>query len=280
MGMALAINTNMGSIRAQRNLSGTNRALNQNIQRLSSGVRLNSAADDAAGMAVSTGLRAQLRGYQQALRNTNDGTSILQTAEGAYATIAEMLTRMRELAVQSASDGLANKERNYLDTEFQDIITDLNRISDVTEYNGQNLLDGTAGDGSGNMVFQVGMRNTVDDRITIKLSDVDASGLGVSTTAVSSLTQAQSAITVIDLALDSLATDRTEVGTKPNKLANAATNLGISIENISASDSTIRDVDMASESAAFAKQQVLQQAGVAMLSTANQMPNLAIRLLG
>jgi flagellin len=280
MGMALAINTNMGSIRAQRNLSGTNRALNQNIQRLSSGLRLNSAADDAAGMAVSTGLRAQLRGYQQALRNTNDGTSILQTTEGAYATIAEMLTRMRELAVQSASDGLGNKDRNYLDTEFQDIIQDLNRISAVTEYNGQKLLDGTAGDGSGNMVFQVGMRNTGNDRITITLAELDASGLGVAATGVSSLALSQSAITIIDNALDTLSIDRTEVGSKLNKLANAATNLGISVENISASDSTIRDVDMASESASFAKQQVLQQAGVAMLSTANQMPNLALRLLG
>jgi len=280
MGTALAIMTNMGSITAQKNVAESGRMLQSSIERLSSGLRLVSAADDAAGMAVSTGLRAQLRGYQQATRNANDGIAILQTAEGAYNTLAEMLTRMRELAVQSASDGLTDKERAYLETEFQDIITDIDRIASVTEYNGNNLLDGTAGNGSGAMVFQVGTRNTINDRITITLSDQGSSSLGVKTTSVSSLAASQSAITVIDAGLDSLSTDRTELGTKLNKLDNAVANLSVTVENLSQANSQIRDVDMASESAEFAKAQVLQQAGVAMLATANQLPNLALRLLG
>ncbi len=280
MGTALAIMTNMGSITAQKNVGATGRGIQKSIERLSSGLRLVSAADDAAGMAVSTGLRAQLRGYQQAQRNANDGIAILQTAEGAYNTLSEMLTRMRELAVQSASDGLTNKERAYLDTEFTDIIADIDRISAVTEYNGQSLLSGTAGNGSGSMVFQVGTRNTQNDRIEITLASQGSSALGVSGASVADLAKSQSAIAIIDAALDSLAVDRTEIGTKLNKLTNAVTNLGITVENLSQANSQIRDVDMASESATFAKGQVLQQAGVAMLATSNQLPNLALRLLG
>jgi flagellin len=279
MGMGMVIGTNMASVTAHRSIGTTNRSLQTNIQRLSSGLKLNSAADDAAGMAVSTGLRAQNRGYQQALRNANDGIAILQTAEGAYNTLSEMLTRMRELAVQSASDGLTSKERNYLETEFQDIIADIDRISEVTEYNGQELLNGEAGT-SGLMTFQVGTRNTENDRITITLTDQGSSGLSIQGTSVSSLAQSQSAITVIDNALDALATDRTEIGTKLNKLTNATKNLSITIENVSEAISQIRDVDMADESADFAKNQVLQQAATAMLSQANQMPQLALRLLG
>ena len=278
MPVGLVINTNLPAITAHRNISNTNRGLQLNIARLSSGLRLNSASDDAAGMAVSTGLRAQNRGYQQALRNANDGIAILQTAEGAYNTLAEMLTRMRELAVQSASDGLTNKERAYLDTEYQDIIKDIDRISAVTEYNGQKLLDGTAG-ASGAMVFQVGTRNTVNDRINITLESQNASSLVVKTTSVSALTKSQSAITSIDNALDALSTDRTTLGTKLNQLTNATRNLGITIENVSEAISQIRDVDMAFESAEFAKNQVLQQAGTAMLATSNQMPQNVLRLI-
>ena len=279
MPVGLVINTNLPAITAHRNISNTNRGLQLNIARLSSGLRLNSASDDAAGMAVSTGLRAQNRGYQQALRNANDGIAILQTAEGAYNTLAEMLTRMRELAVQSASDGLTNKERAYLDTEYQDIIKDIDRISAVTEYNGQKLLDGTAGNGAGSMVFQVGTRNTSDDRINITLTSQAASALAVSATAVGTLASAQGAITKIDTALDNLSTDRTTLGTKLNQLTNATRNLGITIENVSEAISQIRDVDMAFESAEFAKNQVLQQAGTAMLATSNQMPQNVLRLI-
>jgi flagellin len=236
-------------------------------------------------MAVATGLRAQLGGFQQATRNANDATAILQTAEGAYNTIGDNLMRMRELAVQAASDGLTDKERAYIKTEFQDIQDDIDRISNVTEYNGINLLDGTAGTGgSGLMTFQVGTRDSTNDRITITLKDMDTgvSALNVAktTTSVSTLAAAQSAITEIDNAIDFLSTERTLIGSKLNKLDNAVSNLGTTVQNLSQATSQIRDVDMASESAAFASAQVLQQAGVAMLAQANQMPNLALRLVG
>jgi len=234
-------------------------------------------------MAVSTGLRAQLKGYSQAIRNANDGTAILQTAEGAYNTIADNLMRMRELAVQAASDGLTNKERAYIQTEFSDIQSDIDRVSNVTEYNGIKLLDGSSG-ASGLMTFQVGTRNTANDQIKITFKDMDtASGaldVATGTTKVDSLVTAQSAITRIDDAIDFLSTERTQIGSKLNKLSNAVTNLGNTFENLSQANSQIRDVDMAQESAAFASSQVLQQAGVSMLAQANQMPNLALRLIG
>tara|TARA_B100000683_G_scaffold256080_1_gene276269 strand:+ start:586 stop:1290 length:705 start_codon:yes stop_codon:yes gene_type:complete len=234
-------------------------------------------------MAVATGLRAQIGGYQQASRNANDAVAILQTAEGAYNTVGDNLMRMRELAVQAASDGLTDAERQYIKTEFQDIQDDIDRISNVTEYNGTKLLDGTAGS-AGLMTFQVGTRNTSNDQITITLKDVDtsASSLNVvkGTVGVSSLAQAQSAIASIDDAIDFLSTQRTEIGSKLNKLDNAVTNLGTTIQNLSQATSQIRDVDIASESAAFASAQVLQQAGVSMLAQANQLPNLALRLVG
>ena len=219
------------------------------------------------------------------MRNANDAIAILQTAEAAYNTVADNLMRMRDLAVQSANDGLTDKERAYIKTEFQDIQDDIDRISDVTEYNGIKLLDGTAGAGkSGTMTFQVGTRDSDNDRIKITLKDIDTDSgslnVGKKSTTVDNLASAQAAITEIDKAIDFLSTERTQIGSKLNKLGNAVTNLGHTVENLSEANSQIRDVDMASESAAFASAQVLQQAGVAMLSQANSLPNLALRLLG
>jgi flagellin len=209
-------------------------------------------------MAAATGLRAQVGGYQQATRNANDALAILQTAEGAYNTVNDNLMRMRELAVRAASDDLTDTERQYIKTEFQDIQEDIDRISDVTEYNGIKLLDGTSGNGSGLMTFQVGTRNTTDDRITITLKDIDTglSSLNVATatTGVSSLAQAQNAITELDTAIDFLSTERTQIGSKLN---NAVTILGTTVQNLSQASSQIREVDIASESASFASAQVL-----------------------
>ena len=275
----LAIMTNIGSLTAQTNLSRTTGRLQQSISRLSSGLRIQSAADDAAGMAVSENMRGQLKGFQQALRNANDGVSILQTAEGAYGQVSNDLVRMRELAVQASNDSLSDTERGYLNTEFQALSTEITRISNVTEYNGQKLLAGTAGDGSGNMVFQVGTRNTTNDRINITLGAQDSSTLGVASSAVDTLSNAQSAIDAIDGALDTVNTARAGLGATVNQLTAAADNLNATIEHYGESVSQIRDVNMASESANFSKTQVLQQAGVAVLAQANSMPNLALRLL-
>lgn len=279
MATPLAINTNVASLGAQRQLVGTGRAMGQSIEKLSSGLRINSSSDDAAGMAVAEGLRAQNLGFQQAVENANDANAILATAEGAYNTIADTLIRMRELAVQSASDGLTDTERGYVNTEFAQLLTEIDRVAAVTEYNGINLLDGSAG-ASGAMVFQVGTRNSGNDQIGITLTDQDATALAVNGATVETLANAQSAIDTIDTAIGTLATDRAVLGATQNRLTAAIDNLGLTIENLSAAQSQISDTDVAAESANFTKNQVLMQAGVAMLSQANATPNLALRLLG
>jgi len=276
---ALAIMTNSGALRSMSNLSNTTRALNKTIGRLSSGLRVESAADDAAGLAVTENMRGQMRGFQQAARNGNDGISILQTAESAYQSISDTLIRMRELAVEAANDSLGNTERGFLDTEFQDLITEITRISDVTEFNGIQLLDGTAGS-AGTMTFQVGTRNSVNNRITVALDDQDSAALGIDASAVDDQTNAQNAIDELDLALESLNTDRSVLGSTISTLNTAVSNLSTTVENYGTSMGQIRDADVGAESARFARDQVLQQAGVAMLAQANSMPSLALRLLG
>ena len=280
MASPLAINTNIGSLNVQRSLTLRGRLLNDSIERLSSGLKINSAADDAAGLAVSENLTAQVRGFQQGLENANDAISILATAEGAYNSISDILIRMRELSVQSASDSLASVERGYLNTEFTQLVQEITRISDVSEYNGIKLLDGSGGDGAGNFVFQVGTRNTANDRIQVFLGDVDAAGLGLNASAIDTLAGSQTAIDDIDAALTSLATSRATIGSTVNQLTAAVDNLSITIENLSAANSQIRDADLAKESAEFTKNQVLMQAGTAMLSQANAIPQLALQLLG
>ena len=287
MATPLAINTNSGSLTAQRNLGKSHGAMQKSIARLSSGIRVSSAADNAAGMAISENMRAQQGGFRQAMKNANDGVSVLQTAESGYQSVSDLLVRMRELAVQAANDSVSDTERGYLDTEYQDLISEMDRISAVTEYNGISLLDGTAGSLSattGTMTFQVGTRNSADDRITVTLTTQSGSSLGVgggaAADSVSSLSQAQGAITKIDTALESLSTDRATLGSTINNLQSAVDNLSSTIENYGNAMSQIRDTDMAEESASFSKSQVLQQAGVAMLSQANAQPNLVLRLLG
>ena len=258
--------------------------MQKSIARLSSGIRVSSAADNAAGMAIAENMRAQQGGFKQAMKNANDGVAVLQTAESGYQSISDLLVRMRELAVQSANDSVSDTERGYLDTEYQDLIGEVDRISNVTEFNGISLLDGTAGSTAGTMTFQIGTRNSADDRIAVNLTTQTASALGLgggaAVDSVSSLSQAQGAITAIDSALESLSTDRATLGSTINTLQSAVDNLSSTIENYGNAMSQIRDTDMAAESSDFSKSQVLQQAGVAMLSQANAQPNLVLRLLG
>jgi len=276
----LAINTNVASIGAQRSLAVSNRNLSSSIEKLASGLKINSAADDAAGIAVAEGLRAQVKGFQQASENANDAMALISTAEGSYNATSDTLIRMRELAVQASSDSLTDTERAYINTEFTQLITEITRVSDVAEYNGIQLLDGSAGDGSGNMVFQVGTRNSANDQITIELKDQDATELGVNALTTDNLANSQNAIDTIDTAIGQLATDRATLGSTLNQLTAAVDNLGITIENLSAAKSQITDTDVAAESAEFTKSQVVMQAGVSMLAQANGLPNLALRLLG
>jgi len=276
--MALRINTNPTSLRAQQNLSKAQNALTSNIERLSSGLRINRAGDDASGSSISSKLSSDTRGLKMASRNTNDAVSLIQTAEGAMNEINGLLTRMRELAVQSANGGtLTSNERVYIDQEFQLLESEINRIVGVTEFNGNKLIDGTQSTG---IDFQVGMNNSTDDRIQISIADSDSTALGLNDDALTSQTGAQQAIDALDTAIQSVATSRGTLGTTQNRLTVTLTNLANMHENLSAANSRIKDVDVADESAGMTRNQILQQAGVAVLAQANSLPQSALSLIG
>jgi len=276
--MALRINTNPTSLRAQQNLSKAQNALTSNIERLSSGLRINRAGDDASGSSISSKLSSDTRGLKMASRNTQDGVSLIQTAEGAMNEINGLLTRMRELAVQSSNGGtLTSSERVYIDQEFQLLESEINRIVGVTEFNGNKLIDGTQSSG---IDFQVGMNNTTDDRIQISIADSDSTALGLNDDVLTSQTGAQQAINALDTAIQSVATSRGTLGTTQNRLTVTLTNLANMHENLSAANSRIKDVDVADESAGMTRNQILQQAGVAVLAQANSLPQSALSLIG
>jgi len=276
--MALRINTNPVSLRAQQNLSKAQGALTSNVERLSSGLRINRAGDDAAGSSISSKLSSDTRGLKQASRNTNDAISVIQTAEGAMNEVNGLLTRMRELAVQSANGGtMTSSERAYIDQEFQLLESEINRIVNVTEFNGQKLIDGTM---SAGVDFQVGMNNTTNDRISLSVADSDSTSLGLNDDELTSQTGAQQAIDALDTAIQSVATSRGTLGTTQNRLTVTLTNLANMHENLAAANSRIKDVDVASESASMTRNQILQQAGVAVLAQANSLPQSALSLIG
>ena len=263
---------------AQRNLNRTQTSLATNIQRLSSGLRINSAADDAAGLSITQNLNAQIIGLKQATRNANDAISVIQTAEGALGEVNNVLARMRELAVQAANEGtLGTAERNYIDQEFQLLESELNRIVGVTEFNGQKLIDGSLSSG---VSFQVGMRNSTNDRIALTVLDSDATALGINDEVLSAATSAQAAIEALDTAIQSVATLRGTLGATQNRLTMTISNLTNMHENFSASASRIQDADVAEETAQMTRHQILTQAGVAVLAQANQLPQAALSLLG
>jgi flagellin len=281
--MGLRINTNVASITAQKNLVKTTSALERSLDKLSSGLRITRAGDDAAGLAISENLRAQIRGLQQAERNANDGISVIQTAEGALNEIANILIRMRELAVQSASTGsISNTERSFLQNEFSALQGEITRIASSTQYGGQVLLDGTLS-GSGNALqFQVGIfNNDAVDRISLSIGSATASGLSIQATdaAISTAAAAQASLTTIDSAISRVSTLRGDLGAAQNRLQSTINNLQTSVENLSAANSRIRDVDVAAETAALTRNQVLQQAGIAVLAQANISTQAALALL-
>lgn len=276
--MALRINTNSVSLRAQENLTAATGSLAKNVERLSSGLRINQAGDDAAGSSLSSKLSADTRGLKQASRNANDAVSVIQTAEGALSEVNGLLTRMRELAVQAANGGtMTSTDRGYIDQEFQLLESEINRIVSVTEFNGQKLIDGTI---SGGVDFQVGMNNTTNDRLALSVSDSDSTALGLNDEVLTSQTAAQAAIDSLDTAIQSVATSRGTLGSTQNRLTVTLSNLSNMHENLSAANSRIRDVDVAEESAAMTRNQILVQAGVAVLAQANQLPQSALALIG
>jgi flagellin len=282
--MGLRINTNIASLNAQKNLSRSQAALERSLDRLSSGLRITRAGDDAAGLAISESLRAQIRGLQQAERNANDGISVIQTAEGALNEIASILIRMRELAVQSASTGsISDSERSFLQNEFSALQSEITRIASATKFGGRVLLDGSLS-GSGNALeFQVGIFNDDSvDRISLSIGDATASGLAIqaSDAAISTAGSAQAALDVIDSAISSVSQLRGDLGAAQNRLQSTINNLQSSTENLSAANSRIRDADIAAETAALTRAQVLQQAGIAVLAQANLSSQAALALLG
>jgi flagellin len=272
----LTLQSNVSSQQAQRNVQSTQFGLNNSLQRLSSGYRINSARDDAAGLGVSERLRAQVRGMGMASRNAQDGYNIVQAAEGSLGEITNILQRMRELSVQSASDNLTTTEQGYLDTEYQALLKEVDRLADSTKYNGQILLDGTF---SGKSI-QVGADAGAAFTISITIGATGASGLSINTSNIKSTSASSSAITQLDTAINRINTQRADLGSLMSNLATARDHVRVMKEALQASESQIRDADVATETSAFARSQVLMQAGVAMLAQANAQPQLALRLLG
>ncbi len=278
--MGMVVNTNMASLTAQNNLSKSSGSLNKSIERLSSGLRINRAADDAAGLSISTTLKAQIRSLNQAVRNSNDAVSLLQTAEGGLEEMTNIVIRMRELAEQASNGSLGSTERGYINSEYIALKAEITRISDVTEFAGTKLLDSTQ-----SITFQIGMMNTSNDRLSIGLRDADATNLGLGTAAkggvISTAAAAQSALSVIDnSAIKVLSARRGDIGAMQNRLEYTISNLNSSAENLSAANSRIEDADFALETAKYMRNQILTQAGTSVLSQANMMPQQALSLLG
>lgn len=275
--MALYINTNPSSLSAQSNLSKTQMSQSQNFQRLSSGLRINSAKDDASGLAISESLKAQTRSMSVAERNSNNAVSMAQTAESALGSVGGILTRMRELAVQGSNGDLGATDRGYLDTEFQSLRDEITRVSDSTLFNGKVLLSGA----STTITFQVGINNTTSDRIDVVFGGVDLTALGINASSVSGATAAnsQASITSIDGAISAVSSRRASFGASMNRLDTTVSNLQSMRTNMSAANSRIADVDIAEETASMARNQVLSQAAVSILAQANQAPQLALSLL-
>jgi flagellin len=276
--MAISVVTNVASLRAQRNLNKTANAMTGHIEKLSSGLRINKAGDDAAGSAISSQLTAQEQGLKQASRNANDGVSLIQTAEGAMNEMTGIVQRMRELSVQASNEGtMDTTERGYLDQEFQLLESELDRIVNVTEYNGQKLVDGSVSTG---VSFQVGMNNTGNDRISVSIANSSSTSLGLNDEGLTTAAGAQKAIAALDTALQTINTTRGTLGATQNRLEATMSNLSSMHENAASANSRIKDVDVAEESAAFTRSQILSQAGTSMLAQANSLPQSALSLIG
>ncbi len=276
--MGLRINTNVASLNAQRNLGSTRLNMTKALEKLSSGQRINRAGDDAAGLAISENLKAQIKGLSQAERNAEDGISLVQIAEGALGEVSNILIRLRELAVQAASDTIGSTERKFLNVEFEQLTSEIDRIANSTEFNRVPLLNGTGA------VFdiQIGTRNDpISDRLTFDASsaDVNVAALGLNLASVSDKISAQNSLTSIDQAIISVSGIRADFGALQNRLQSTINNVQVSIENLSAANSRVRDTDIAAETAELTKQNILMQAGTSVLSQANSSTNSALTLI-
>lgn len=275
--MGLSLRTNVASLNAQRNLGQAQSAVDNSMSKLSSGMRITKAGDDAAGLAISSKMQAQIKSYNQAARNANDGLSVIQTAEAAMNTTTNVLTRLRELAMQASSDGVSDTQRGYIQKEVTALTDELTRNANTAKFNSAALLNTS----TGSLSFQVGIDNvSANDRISVSTVDVTASALGLGTLSFSTASTAQTALGTIDSALDTVNSNRAELGAIGNRFQAAIENIQTFSESLSAANSRIRDVDVAEETSNMAKSQILIQAGISVLSQANQSPQLALKLLG
>ena len=276
--MGFTIATNTSSLNAMRNLTLNQTAQSKAVERLSSGLRINRAADDAAGLAISEGLKNQISGLTQANRNAQDGISLIQTAEGALTEVHNILNRMRDLSVQSANDTNNEQSLAAIQKEVDALVTELGRITETTNFNGINLLDASAGSGDDGLVnFQVGADST--DIIAVQLADVKTEVGALDLDVTTDATGRADAITTLDTAIDFVSGARADLGAVQNRLESVSRSINVSIENLSAANSRIRDTDMATEMASFTKSQILSSAATAMLAQANQMNSGVMQLL-
>jgi len=273
--MALRINSNLSALNAQRGLASVSGRLERNFQRLSTGLRITSAADDAAGLGISERLRAQIASLSQAQRNANDGISLTQTAEGSLNEVSNILIRMRELATAAANGTVSDSDKATLNSEFSDLIDEVDRIAQSSDFNNVKLLDGS----TAAITFQVGAGVTANDTIAVSLTSSLGSDLGITSLDISSAGSSTTAITAIDSAIDSVSATRGRLGAAQNRLQSTIANLGVSIESLSAANSRIRDVDVAAETTDLTRNSILQQAAISVLSQANLQPQTALRLL-
>ncbi|WP_413576770.1 flagellin [Bdellovibrio sp. HCB290] len=277
--MGLRIGTNVSALNAQKNLYMTRINADKSMARLASGQRINQAADDAAGLAISENLKGQIRGLRQANRNANDGISLVQVAEGSLNEVSNMLIRLRELGVQAASDTIGETERKFLDVEYQQLKSEIQRVTESTKFNGYELLNGTGG-----MIdIQVGVNNDpFQDRISFNAGAANSSldSLGLTAESVGTKEGAQTSLSLIDNALTSVNAIRANFGALQNRLVSTSNNLLIADENLSAANSRIRDTDVAAETSEMTRNNILLQAGVSVLGQANQSQQLALKLLG
>jgi flagellin len=273
--MGMSVNTNPAALNAYRNLSVTDSQMSKSLERLSSGFRINRAADDAAGLAISEGLRSQIGGLKVAVRNAQDGISVVQTAEGALTETHSILQRMRDLAVQAANDGaLSDDDKAKADAEFSALKDELDDIASKTTFNGTNLLDGSYS----SKAFQVGSNS--GETLSVSVSSMQASSLGVtSSISIATASGASAALDAVTSAIGTVSTQRASLGAVQNRLEHKINNLNATVENLTASESRIRDTDMAQEMVSFTRSQILSQAGTAMLAQANQSSQGVLQLL-
>jgi flagellin len=276
--MSLRIATNVPSITAQRSLEGNQRIMDKSMSQLASGTRITKAADDAAGLSISEGMKSQIRGYKQALRNTNDGVSLLQVAEGGLGEISNIFTRMRELGIQAASDTVGDKERQFINQELTQLMQEVDRIAISTKYGSKNLLNG-----EGNTYdFQIGIFGDGESDVISfdsSQSNATASNLGVSGIDFSSKEGAKDALSTLDEAQQQVNGFRANIGAIQNRLTSTTENLGTQIENLSVANSRIRDTDVAESTAEMTKSNILLNASTNVLAQANEVPKQALRLL-